>query len=67
MGEIVNLRAARKIRLRRDKEAQAEAQRIRHGRTKAERRLAEAEAARSDRQLEGARRDPRDDPGDGDA
>jgi hypothetical protein len=42
MGEIVNLRRARKVRDKRSKEAEAEANRIAHGRTKDERRLSEA-------------------------
>ncbi|HEY8064278.1 MAG TPA: DUF4169 family protein [Methylosinus sp.] len=44
MGEIVNLRRARKVKDRRAQEAEADANRIAHGRTKAERRLGEATA-----------------------
>ncbi|OAI22638.1 hypothetical protein A1351_03860 [Methylosinus sp. R-45379] len=44
MGEIVNLRRARKVRDKRSKETEAEANRIAHGRTKAERELGEATA-----------------------
>ncbi|BBU60356.1 hypothetical protein MSC49_02910 [Methylosinus sp. C49] len=44
MSEIVNLRRARKLRDKRSKEAEAEANRIAHGRTKAERELSEATA-----------------------
>ncbi|WP_036294024.1 DUF4169 family protein [Methylosinus sp. PW1] len=44
MGEIVNLRRARKVRDKRAKEAEADANRIAHGRTKAERELGEATA-----------------------
>lgn len=50
MGEIVNLQRARKERARRDREAQADANRRRFGRTKAEKvadRDAESRAART--------------------
>lgn len=45
MGEIVNLRRARKEQGRRKREAAAQANRVRCGRTKAERDLAGASAA----------------------
>ena len=66
MAEIVNLRRARKQRARQDAEAQASQNRITFGRTKAERKLTEAQAAQTERTLEGHRligRDgkPRDD------
>lgn len=57
MAEIVNLRQARKARKRADDAAQAQANRARHGLTKAERRLAEDEAARAARHLDGAFRE----------
>lgn len=41
MGEVVNLRARRKAKARADKERQAEENRIRFGRSLAERKLAE--------------------------
>jgi len=44
MGEIVNLRRARKVRDKRAKEAEADANRIAFGRAKAERELGEASA-----------------------
>ncbi|MBG0810055.1 DUF4169 family protein [Methylosinus sp. H3A] len=44
MGDIVNLRRARKVRDKRAKEAEADANRVAHGRTKAERELGEASA-----------------------
>ncbi|WP_018267014.1 DUF4169 family protein [Methylosinus sp. LW4] len=44
MGEIVNLRRARKVRDKRAKEAEADANRIAHGRTKAEWEIGEATA-----------------------
>jgi hypothetical protein len=57
MAEIVNLRLARKARARAAGKAQAETNRARHGRTKGERRAAEAEAGRLTRAVEGARRE----------
>ena len=66
MTEIVNLRRARKQRARQDAEAQANRNRIAFGRTKAERKLTEAQADKADRTLDGHRltgqdRKPRDD------
>jgi hypothetical protein len=55
MAEIVNLRRARKARDRASAEAQAEQNRIAFGRTKAERKLSEAEKALAERRLEGHR------------
>lgn len=52
MGEVVNLRRARKERVRREKDAQAQENRVAFGRVKAERELTAAqnrlEAARLD-------------------
>ena len=58
LGEVVNLRMARKRAKRRDAEARADENRIRHGRTAAERRNEALHAERAERLLEGARRDP---------
>ncbi len=55
MAEIINLNRFRKARARAEREAQADANRLLHGRTKAERRL-------TDRRLDGARLDPGPDP-----
>jgi hypothetical protein len=44
MGEIVNLRRARKAKGRAEAAKQAEANRIAHGRAKAEKRIAKTEA-----------------------
>lgn len=60
MAEIVNLRMARKVRARAADKAQAEANRAKHGRSKAERKLTEAEATRLTRTVEGARREKDD-------
>lgn len=57
MAEIVNLRLARKARDRRERAAAADANRVRHGRTRAERMAAETERSRADRTLDGARRE----------
>lgn len=57
MGDVINLRQARK---RRDKTAAsrlAEQNRAKFGRTKAERQAQQAEAERLTRQVDGARRD----------
>jgi hypothetical protein len=54
MGEIVNLRLARKAAARRTKEAEAASNRMAHGRTRTEREAAKAEAARAARLLDGA-------------
>lgn len=58
MGEVVNLRRARKAKVRAEKELTATANRALHGRTKAERQAEETERARAERTLDGARRDP---------
>jgi len=57
MGEVVNLRQARKAKARRDKEAQAATNRALHGRTKAERAADAAERSRAEQLLDGAKRD----------
>jgi len=49
-AEIVNLRRARKAKARKDKEARAAENRVRHGRTRAERER-EAELAEQRRRL----------------
>ena len=57
MGEVVNLRLARKAKRQADKETAAAANRAAFGRTKAEKAAAEAEATRLNRDLDGAQRD----------
>lgn len=57
MGEVVNLRLARKRKVRAEKEQVAERNRAVYGRTKAERERDEAEAGRAVRFLDGHRRD----------
>ena len=55
MGEIVNLRQARKRQEWKRREAEAEANRIRHGRTAAEKRADALERERRERAQDGAR------------
>jgi hypothetical protein len=57
MGEVVNLRRARKAKARVTTEAQAAANRIAFGRTKAERARDSAEADRREQALDGAKRE----------
>ena len=57
MGDIINLRQARKAKARRDKEVAAAANRVKFGRSKTEREVQRHEAARLDRQLDGNRRE----------
>lgn len=57
MGEIVNLRQARKRKARDAADAAAAANRAKHGRTKAERGTEEANRALAERALDGNRRD----------
>jgi len=64
MAEIVNLNRARKVKARAQREAQAAANRTRHGRTRAEKANDRAETERVQSLLNGARRDDGDTPGD---
>ena len=57
MGEVVNLRRARKARARGAAEAQAAANRAAFGRTKAEKQAIADETARRERDLDGTRRE----------
>ena len=61
MGDIINLRQARKAKARADRERQAHGNRVKFGRTKAERQIEAAEEERKKRLIDGARRDGRDD------
>ncbi len=63
LGDIINLREARKARTRRERERQGAENRARHGQTKVERERSAIEDERNRRTLEGHRRgDPRDKP-----
>jgi len=55
-AEIINLRAYRKRKARADRETEAEENRLRFGRTKAERDKQAVEQARDKRTLDGAER-----------
>jgi hypothetical protein len=55
MGEIVNLRRARRAATRRRDATQAAENRLAHGRSKAERRLEEAQAEKARRELDAHR------------
>lgn len=57
MNEIVNLRRARKAKARALSEAEAAANRITHGRTKAEKKLTKAENDAAQRKIDGHKRD----------
>jgi hypothetical protein len=60
MGEIVNLRRARKSRDRRRDEDQAQENRIRHGLSKAEKQFTEKTRTQEAKKLEGHRLDASD-------
>jgi hypothetical protein len=55
LGEIVNLRRARKRKERQREEAAADQNRVVFGRSKAERRLAQSERAMAEANLDGRR------------
>jgi hypothetical protein len=58
MAELINLNRARKAKARAGKEAAADANRVKHGRTKAEKAAARLEVERAARKLDDSRRDP---------
>ena len=57
MAEIVNLNKARKARAKADAEAQAAANRVKHGRSKADKAQDRAVEARRQALLDGAKRE----------
>ena len=61
MAEIVNLRMARKARTRAADKAAADANRARHAQSRAERTATQAEIARIERTVDGARREKDED------
>lgn len=63
MGEIVNLRLARKAKARAGAERQAEQNRVMFGRIKAEKLAAKAEAKRAEKSHAAGRLEPTDRPG----
>ena len=61
MADIINLRQARKAKKRADDEKRAEANRMKHGRTKADKRVTDMIERRQNAVLDGARREPVED------
>jgi hypothetical protein len=61
MADIVNLRQARKARNRAADESRAEANRVKHGRSKADKQAAAVARQKYDTAMEGARRELRED------
>ena len=59
MGDVINLRQARKARDRKTAQQAAAEARALHGRTKAQKALEKAEAERLDRAIDQARREDR--------
>lgn len=59
---VINLNQFRKARARAESEKQAEQNRVKFGRTKAEKNVAKAEKAREDKAHDALRRDPTDKP-----
>lgn len=57
MAEIVNLRTFRKQKARSDKDSAAEANRLKFGRTKAEKQQVAAEKDRADKHIDGHKLD----------
>ena len=57
-AELINLRLARKNKARTDAEKQAEENRAKFGRSKAEKSLSSAQQNLSNKSLDGAKRDP---------
>ena len=57
MGEIVNLKRARKNKARQEAETEAAAKRLQHGASKAGKKLSKAEQEAIQRKLDGAKRD----------
>lgn len=58
MGEIINLKRARKDKARAGKEADAQENRVQHGRTKLEKKQTKAENDVANRKLDGLKRKP---------
>ena len=56
-NDIVNLRQFRKAKARAEKDAKAEENRVKFGRSKAEKQLEKAEKERARRDLDGHKRD----------
>ena len=57
MGDIINLRQERKAKKREDGKSRADANRVTHGRTKADKCLTDMAKQRHDAVMDGARRE----------
>jgi hypothetical protein len=57
MGDILNLKQARKRKAREAAETEAAAKRLQHGRSKAQKKLSKTEQEAAERKLDGHRRD----------
>jgi hypothetical protein len=64
-AEIVNLNRVRKARARAERQRQAEENRSKFGQSKVDRQLNEVLTKRREQALDGAKRDPSDDEGNG--
>jgi hypothetical protein len=60
MGDIINLRQARKARARADRQRLADSNRAKFGRTKAEKQAQSTEEERQIRKMEGVRREDKE-------
>jgi hypothetical protein len=60
MSEIINLRRARKERQKREREAESRANRLRFGRSKAQKALEQDDERRAQRAVEEKRLEPND-------
>ncbi len=58
MGDLINLRRARKDRARADSSSQADAKRLAFGRTKADKSLTRAQRDLAERRVDGHRMEP---------
>lgn len=58
MGEVINLRLVRKAKVRSEQDRQAEQNRLKHGRTKAERSIEEHRSETEQRHLDGHKLEP---------
>lgn len=61
MGEIINLNRARKMRAKAQDKVLAAANRVAHGRSKAEKTLSALERERAENQLDGQKLEPKSD------
>lgn len=61
MGELINLNKARKARERTEAKARAGANRVTHGRSKSEKAASKIERDRTERLLDGSRRETPED------